>query len=145
MTSARALLGDQTRFVIGVDLRKDAAILVPAYDDAAGVTAQFNLNLLTRINRELGADFDLSGFAHRAIWNDAASRIEMHLESLSSQNVVVGGRSFSFKSGETIHTENSYKFVLSDFLSMCKGIGFDYVDSWSDERNYFAEILLKGI
>lgn len=112
MRAARALLGKSGQFLIGVDLRKSPDILIPAYDDAAGVTAAFNLNLLTRINRELGADFDLSAFAHRAIWNDQASRIEMHLESLSDQQVKIGQDQFFFAAGETIHTENSRKFDL---------------------------------
>lgn len=144
MTSARALLGDQTRFVIGVDLRKDAAILVPAYDDAAGVTAQFNLNLLTRINRELGADFDLSGFAHRAIWNDAASRIEMHLESLRRQIVQIAGQRVSFQAGETIHTENSRKFTIDSLRPLFEQTGWKLNKVWLDKNRYFAVLLLSA-
>jgi len=144
MQSARALLGDTGKFVIGVDLRKSPTILIPAYDDAAGVTAKFNLNLLTRINRELGADFDLDGFAHRAIWNDAASRIEMHLESLIDQTVSIGARQFAFAAGETIHTEISRKFDLDALTALVARTGWHLDQVWRDSKNYFAVILLEA-
>ncbi|NQY95889.1 MAG: L-histidine N(alpha)-methyltransferase [Henriciella sp.] len=144
MTAARALLGDQSQFLIGIDLRKDASILIPAYDDAAGVTAKFNLNLLTRINRELGADFDLGGFAHRAIWNDDASRIEMHLESLRMQSVHIGDRTVSFDAGETIHTENSRKFTIDSLLPLFEQTGWILKKNWLDEDRYFAVLLLSA-
>ena len=145
MQSARALLGDTGKFVIGVDLRKSPAILIPAYDDALGVTAKFNLNLLTRINRELGADFDLDGFAHRAIWNDAASRIEMHLECLIDQTVSIGARQFAFTAGETIHTEISRKFDLDALTALVSRTGWHLNQVWRDERDYFAVILLEAV
>lgn len=145
MTAARDLLGPDSQFLIGVDLRKDASILVPAYDDAAGVTAAFNLNLLTRMNRELGADFDLSAFAHRAIWNDAASRIEMHLESLHPQTVTLGGRSIAFAAGETIHTENSRKFTIDSLTPLFEQTGWTLNKTWLDDKHYFAVLLLSAI
>jgi len=145
MQSARALLGEAGKFVIGVDLRKSPTILIPAYDDAAGVTAKFNLNLLTRINRELGADFDLNGFAHRAIWNDDASRIEMHLESLNDQIVSISGRKFTFTAGETIHTEISRKFDLDSLTGLVAKTGWHLDQVWRDENDYFAVILLQAI
>ena len=103
------------RFLVGVDLRKDPAILLPAYDDAQGVTAAFNLNLLARLNRDAGADFDLGAFAHHVVWNDQESRIEMHLQSLRNQTVKVAGQAIHFTSDETIHTENSYKYAPERF------------------------------
>lgn len=145
MRAARALLGKTGQFLIGVDLRKSPDILVPAYDDAAGVTAAFNLNLLTRINRELGADFDLSAFAHRAIWNDQASRIEMHLESLSDQQVQIGQDQFFFAAGETIHTENSRKFDLQALTTQMSAAGWQSKRVWSDPKAYFAVILLETV
>lgn len=144
MSSARDLLGDGSQFLIGVDLRKDADILVPTYDDAAGVTASFNLNLLTRINRELGADFDLSAFEHRAIWNDTASRIEMHLVSERSQSVKIGGRAIHFDAGETIHTENSRKFSIDSLTPLFEQTGWNLNKQWLDERHYFAVLLLSA-
>ena len=110
LRQARQTLGEGALFLVGVDLRKDKAILVPAYDDAAGITAAFNLNLLHRLNREAGADFDVDAFAHRAIWNDAESRIEMHLQSRRDQVATVAGTRIALRAGETIHTENSYKY-----------------------------------
>lgn len=144
MSSARDLLGDASQFLIGVDLRKDADILVPAYDDAAGVTARFNLNLLTRINRELEADFDLSAFEHRAIWNDTASRIEMHLVSQRSQSVKISGRTIHFDAGETIHTENSRKFSIDSLTPLFEQTGWNLNKQWLDERHYFAVLLLSA-
>jgi len=144
MQSARTLLGDAGKFLIGVDLRKAPSVLIPAYDDAAGVTAKFNLNLLTRINRELGADFVLDSFAHRAVWNDAASRIEMHLESLSDQTVSIGARQFGFKAGETIHTEISRKFDLDALTTLVSKTGWHLDHVWQDANDYFAVILLRA-
>ncbi len=144
MTAARDLLGETSRFVLGVDLRKDASILVPAYDDAAGITAKFNLNLLARINKELGADFDLSAFAHRAIWNDPASRIEMHLESLKDQMVQAGTQSITFAEGETIHTENSRKFAIDSLLPLFEQTGWKLNKQWLDDKRYFAVLLLSA-
>ena len=145
MRAARALLGESGQFVIGVDLRKSPDILIPAYDDAAGVTATFNLNLLTRINRELDANFDLAAFAHRAIWNDDKSRIEMHLESRIDQQVTIAEDRFSFNKGETIHTENSRKFDLEALSQQISRAGWQTSRVWRDTRSYFAVILLDAV
>ncbi len=144
MESARDLLGKDSQFVIGVDLRKDPSILVPAYDDAAGVTAKFNLNLLARINRELEGTFDLTRFAHRAIWNDDASRIEMHLESLADQTVEIGSERVTFRKGEMIHTENSRKFSIDTLLPLFEQTGWTLRSQWLDDRRFFAVLLLSA-
>ena len=145
MRAARALLGESGQFVSGVDLRKSPDILIPAYDDTAGVTAAFNLNLLTRINRELDANFDLDAFAHRAIWNDDKSRIEMHLESQIEQDVTIAEDRFSFARGETIHTENSRKFDLDALSQQISRTGWQTSRVWRDARSYFAVILLDAV
>src|SRR2546430_1880435 len=110
LRQAGRILGAGATMIVGVDRIKDAAVIDAAYDDAAGVTAKFNLNVLARMNRELGGNFDLSTFRHRAFYNAENHRIEMHLESLTDQSVTVAGRTFDFHQGETIHTENSYKY-----------------------------------
>ena len=118
-------------------------MLNAAYDDAAGVTARFNLNILRRMNRELGGDFDLSSFRHRAFYNVADHRIEMHLESLKAQTVTVAGRSFMFAKGETIHTENSYKYTVDSFRALAEEAGWRPVATWTDANDYFAVHALK--
>lgn len=128
LTRARTLLGPGSLFVLGVDLVKDVEVLERAYDDPEGVTAAFNLNLLARANRELKADFDLSGFRHRAVWNAARSTVEMHLESTRPQTVHVGGRVFGFETGETLHTESSRKFTEASLRTMAEAAG------WTVER-----------
>jgi L-histidine N-alpha-methyltransferase len=140
---ALTTLGRRSRLLIGVDVRKDAALLIPAYDDAAGVTAAFNCNLLVRLNREAGADFDLSTFAHRAIWNDAESRIEMHLVSACDQVVRVAGHAIQFARGETIHTENSYKYTPDRFASLAEAAGWHSAELWTDEARLFSLHLLE--
>src|ERR1041384_3995951 len=115
LRQAGRILGPGATMIVGVDLIKDTAVLDAAYSDAAGVTAQFNLNILTRMNRELAGNFDLSSFRHRAFYNIEQHRIEMHLESLRDQTVRVAGHSFPFAKGETIHTENSYKYTVGSF------------------------------
>ena len=124
--------------VIGVDLEKDERVLYDAYNDAAGVTARFNLNVLVRINRELGGNFDLSAFIHRAIYNRERHRIEMHLISKKAQTVRVLGRSFSFRAGESIHTENSYKYSLERFAALARGSGWTPRESWTDAAGMFS-------
>ncbi len=124
--------------LIGVDLRKDRAILEPAYDDAAGVTAEFNLNLLQRINRELGANFPLKDFEHKAIYNSKLGRVEMHLVSKSNQVVRIAGKAFEFKVGETIHTENSYKYTIAGFKRMATSAGWNVEQVWTDDDNLFS-------
>ncbi|MEL6725666.1 MAG: L-histidine N(alpha)-methyltransferase [Pseudomonadota bacterium] len=145
MRNARALLGSEGTFVLGVDLRKPASILIPAYDDAAGVTAAFNLNLLTRINRELGADFDRRAFKHRAVWNEKESRIEMHLVSQKAQTIHINRHAIAFETSETIHTENSRKFDLAKLVKQFEQAGWRLETVWQDDRNYFAVILLEAI
>ena len=139
----RLALGPDARFLLGADVRKDPAILVPAYDDAAGVTAAFNHNLLVRLNREAGANFDLRQFHHRAIWNDAESRIEMHLESLTAQVVTLAGQPVSFMAGETIHTENSYKHRPEDLIALANQAGWHLDRMWTDPDRRFAVYLLE--
>ncbi len=142
---ARNLLGDGALFVIGVDLRKDAKVLEAAYDDAQGVTAAFDLNLLTRINRELEGSFDVQSFRHRAVWDDEESRIEMRLESLRDQVVAVAGRRFAFEAGETIHTENSYKYAPEVFAALAERAGWVVERTWSAAPPHaFAVTLLRA-
>jgi L-histidine Nalpha-methyltransferase len=124
--------------VIGVDLVKGERTLVRAYDDARGVTAAFDLNLLARMNRELGADFRLSSFRHRSIWDPRLSRVEMHLESQEAQLVRVAGRSFAFAAGETIHTESAYKWEPRAFDALAAISGWRLERTWTDERAWFA-------
>jgi dimethylhistidine N-methyltransferase len=131
-------LGSSSRLVLGVDLVKDPAVLVPAYDDAQGVTAAFNLNLLARINRELDGDFDLDQFRHQAIWNPDESRIEMHLLSLRAQRVHILDRTFEFGAGERVHTENSHKYKLDDFTALARRAGYRTLDRWTDDNNLFS-------
>ena len=142
LSAARHTLGADAQFLVGVDLRKDASVLVPAYYDAQGVTAAFNLNLLRRLNREAGADFDLAAFAHRACWNDAQSRIEMHLVSARPQTVRVAGRRIEFAEGETIHTENSYKYSVAGFQSIARASGWRPLRVWTDRAQLFSLHLL---
>jgi dimethylhistidine N-methyltransferase len=138
LRSAREILGEGAQMVIGVDLEKDERVLYDAYNDRAGVTARFNLNVLHRINRELGGNFDISGFTHRAIYNRDRHRIEMHLISRKAQTVRVLGRSFSFRAGESIHTENSYKYSLDRFTALARGSGWTPRQSWTDEAKMFS-------
>ena len=140
---AGRLLGRGSMMIVGVDLLKDRAVLEAAYDDAAGVTAAFNLNLLTRINRELGANFDLGTFAHEARWNAGESRVEMHLVSRVAQSVQVGGDRISFAADESIHTENSYKYSLAGFAGLARSAGYDPVAGWTDPAGLFSVHVLK--
>jgi dimethylhistidine N-methyltransferase len=132
------LVGRGGGLLIGVDLKKDRAIVEPAYDDAAGVTAAFNLNLLARINRELGGDFVLGRFRHRAFWDEEHGRIEMHLVSREAQEVSVGDRRFALAAGETICTEHSYKFSVEGFAALARAAGLEVTDVWTDERGWFS-------
>jgi uncharacterized SAM-dependent methyltransferase len=120
---------------------KEPAVLTAAYDDAAGVTAAFNKNLLVRINRELGADFDLEAFDHKAVWNAVDSRIEMHLVSRARQTVHVAGRAFDFAAGESLHTENSYKFTVEDVTGMARRAGWRLLERWIAPPPAFAVFL----
>jgi dimethylhistidine N-methyltransferase len=143
LRQARETLGAQSSFLVGVDLRKDPAILVPAYDDAEGVTGAFNRNLLARLNREADANFDVDAFAHRAVWNDAESRIEMHLVSRCKQSVTVAGQTFQFERGETIHTENSYKYAPEHFATLAEESGWHTAELWTDPAQLFSLHLLE--
>ena len=138
LRSAREILGQGAQMVIGVDLEKDERALYHAYNDAAGVTARFNLNVLVRINRELGGNFDLAAFAHRAIYNRERHRIEMHLISKKPQAVRMLGTSFSFRAGESIHTESSYKYSLERFAALARGSGWTPRESWTDKAGMFS-------
>jgi dimethylhistidine N-methyltransferase len=131
-------------FLVGVDLKKDTARLNAAYDDAQGITAAFNLNLLTRINRELGGNFELDGFAHQAYFNEALGRIEMHLRSLRAQTVTIGDAGFEFKADETIHTENSYKYSIVEFQELAARAGFTALHSWTDPDELFSVHYLRA-
>ena len=135
---SRGQIGRRGAMLVGVDLRKDANVLHAAYNDARGVTAAFNLNLLARINRELDGDFDLRRFKHYAFYNVALGRIEMHLVSLARQTVNVGSHRFRFGVGESIHTENSCKYSLEDFSALALAAGFRTDRVWKDARGYFA-------
>jgi len=130
--------GQAARMLVGVDLRKDANVLHAAYNDSRRVTAAFNLNLLARINRELGADFDLARFAHYAFYNAAAGRIEMHLVSLARQSVAIGRHRFAFEPGESIHTENSYKYSIEGFSALAARAGYKAKMAWTDSKGLFA-------
>ena len=130
--------GVAAKMLVGVDLKKDPVLLHAAYNDAAGVTAAFNLNLLGRINRELGADFDLKRFRHYAFYNPGAGRIEMHLVALRDQVVRLGRHRFRFAAGETIHTENSYKYSITEFQALAQQAGFRAESVWTDRRGLFA-------
>jgi dimethylhistidine N-methyltransferase len=132
------VLGHGATLIVGVDLVKDKAVLDAAYNDAAGVTAAFNLNLLARISRQLGADIDPDAFAHRAFFNPAASRIEMHLVSRRAHRVTVAGRSFAFAEGESIHTENSYKYTVPAFRALAAEAGWDAGAVWTDADGLFS-------
>jgi len=130
--------------LLGVDLVKDVDVLEAAYDDAAGVTAKFNLNLLRRANDELGADFDLGAFRHRAVWSASRSAIEMRLYARRPTAVNVGGKRFTFNAGEWIHTEDSHKYTLEGFADLAHAGGFDVEQVWTDDQDYFSVQYLRA-
>jgi dimethylhistidine N-methyltransferase len=135
---ALQVVGPGGAMLVGVDLKKPRAQLDAAYNDSRGVTAEFNLNLLARINRELKGDFRLENFRHRAFYNTKEGRIEMHLESLIAQQVTVQGRRFDFSAGEMIHTENSYKYSVSEFQQLARQAGFEPPRAWTDAQQLFS-------
>jgi dimethylhistidine N-methyltransferase len=147
LAEIRASIGRGDRLLLGVDLVKPAAVLHLAYDDPLGVTAAFNRNLLVRINRELGANFDLASFGHRTTWNGEHSRVEMHLVSLRDQEVRIPGAGCQvrFERGETIWTESSYKFDLAGIDHLAREAGFAVRSSWSDTEGMFAIALFDAI
>jgi len=135
---ARALVGHAGAMLVGVDLQKQPALLHAAYNDAQGVTAEFNLNFLRRLNRELGADFDMAAWSHRAFYDEKLGRIEMHLVSARAQRVTIGGQHFHFRAGETIHTENSYKYTVEGFQALASSAGFSPEMYWTDPNRHFC-------
>jgi L-histidine N-alpha-methyltransferase len=145
LRAAASDLGHNNGLLIGVDLRKDIDILHAAYNDAAGVTAAFNLNLLERINRELGGDFDIDAFVHDARWVADPGRIEMHLVSRKAQDVTVGGRTFHFAEGETIHTEDSHKYDIDGFQALAAEAGWKAIRHWTDPDELFSIHLLRVV
>ena len=138
LRNTAALVGAGGSLLIGVDLKKDPARLDAAYNDARGVTAEFNLNLLTRMNRELDADFDVSAFRHQAFYDAGRGRVEMHLVSLKDQTVGLNGSSIRFREGETIHTENSYKFSIEEFHGLAARASFESMEVWTDPDRLFS-------
>ena len=144
LRAMRASLGEGAMLLIGMDRIKGAEVLVPAYDDAAGVTAAFNMNLLDRINRELGGTVPLDAFRHVARWNDDRARVEMHLEATRDADFTVDGRAFGIAAGETIHTENSHKYGPRDARILLRGGGWTPVAEWTDPAGLFAVILAEA-
>jgi len=140
----RNTIADDGMLLIGVDTKKSESLLNAAYNDAAGITAQFNLNLLYRMRQELGADCFPENFAHRAFYNAEAGRIEMHLVSRKKQELRVNGHCFNLEAGESLHTENSYKYTPGEFISMASGNGFREIRHWVDSDGLFAVYLLQG-
>ncbi len=138
LRNAARVLGRGATLLIGVDLIKPVEILTAAYNDKAGVTSKFNCNLLKRINRELAGTFKLDGFEHHAFYNRERNRIEMHLASRKRQKVKVLGETVDFRAGETIHTENSYKYSVESLAALARGVGWLPAAAWSDPANYFS-------
>jgi L-histidine Nalpha-methyltransferase len=144
LRAMKAALGVGAYLLIGMDRAKDVDVLLAAYDDAAGVTAAFNLNLLDRINAELGGDIPVDAFRHRAVWNEPFSRIEMHLEAVRNVAFAVAGRRFSMRAGETIHTENSHKYGPRDARLLLRAAEWTPVKEWTDAAGRFALILAEA-
>ena len=144
LRAMKETLGQGSRLLIGMDRIKDPDILIPAYDDAAGVTAAFNLNLLHRINAELDGNIPIDAFRHRAIWNDPLSRIEMHLEAVRDVDFAVAGQPFAFRAGATIHTENSHKYGYRDSRLLLRAAGWGLIGEWTDEKEWFSIILAEA-
>lgn len=141
----RDVLGDGARLVIGIDMRKDPRLLETAYDDSAGVTAMFNRNVLDRINRELSGTIPVDAFEHRAIWQDGVGRIEMHLMATRALTFRVAGWTFSMDSGETIHTENSYKYTVEEARLLARASGWEPLACWTDDDRYFGVHLWAAV
>ncbi|HEU0066350.1 MAG TPA: L-histidine N(alpha)-methyltransferase [Sphingomonas sp.] len=144
LRAMRASLKEGAMLLIGMDRIKDAATLKRAYDDAQGVTAAFNLNLLERINRELDGDVPIDAFRHKAVWNDDRARVEMHLEAVRDVVFTVDARSFSIAAGETIHTENSHKYGARDARILLRGGGWTPIAEWTDPEGLFALYLAEA-
>ena len=144
LRAMKETLGQGSRLLIGMDRIKPVDILLRAYDDAAGVTAQFNLNLLHRINAELDGDIPVDAFRHRAVWNDPLSRIEMHLEAVRDVAFTVSGERFSLAAGEAIHTENSHKYGHRDSRILLRAAGWGVIGEWADEKQWFSILLAEA-
>ena len=144
LRSMRETLGEGALLLIGMDLVKDEEVLIAAYDDAQGVTARFNRNLLERINRELGGDIPLQSFAHEARWNDPFARIEMHLVAREDVTFTVSGKRFAMRSGESIHTENSHKFTKRSAQMLLAAAGWEPRARWTDEARQFSLVLAES-
>lgn len=144
LRAMRRLLGDDAMLLIGMDRIKDRDRLIAAYDDKAGVTAAFNLNLVTRINRELSGDMPVDGFAHRAVWNDDKARIEMHLEAVRPLYFQVAGHDFTMDAGETIHTESSHKYGPRDNRLLLRAGGWEPAEAWTDAEGLFSLVLARA-
>ncbi|MGO9446419.1 MAG: L-histidine N(alpha)-methyltransferase [Thiobacillaceae bacterium] len=145
LTRIGRMLGFGGRLVIGVDLKKHPSILHAAYNDSQGVTAAFNQNLLVRINRELDADFKLKEFMHQAYYNSELGRVEMHLRAVSAQRVHIDGHHFDFVVGETLHTEDSYKYSIEEFHALAEQAGFACEQMWCDDQNLFSVHCLRVV
>lgn len=145
LTRLHTTLPEKSGLLIGVDLLKDTAILEAAYNDAAGVTASFNLNLLRRFERELDAHLDPKRFEHKAVFNSRHNRIEMHLVSTMAQVITVAGDAFRFRQGETLHTENSYKYSIEGFQALARRCGFGSRAVWTDPRKHFSVHYLERL
>lgn len=147
MRALREMLGDGDALLLGADLKKDKTTLEAAYNDALGVTAAFNLNVLARINRELGGNFDLRAFQHRAFYNESAGRVEIYIESLREQTVTISQLEMEvkFAAGEQIHTENSHKYDLADLAKLAAETGFTRARTWLDEQKQFSSNLLLAV
>ena len=143
LKAMRETMGDKGAALIGIDLQKSPALIEAAYNDAAGVTAAFTLNLLVRLNRELGADFDLDGFRHRAVYVPEAGRIETFIDSLRAQTVTVQGRAFAFAAGEAMQVEYSHKYTDEGFAALAARAGLRVVQGWNDPRDWFGLRLLQ--
>ncbi|MCA0987473.1 L-histidine N(alpha)-methyltransferase [Alkalihalobacillus algicola] len=143
LSNVSSLLSPGDGLLIGVDMKKTPAVLHQAYNDKKGVTARFNLNMLTHLNREIGADFNLDQFQHYAYYNAPMGRIEMHLISTTNQNVTIGDVTVPFKEHETIHTENSYKYSIDEFQKLATASGFLPEETWTDQDQLFSIHYLK--
>ena len=136
------ILGPNGGMLIGIDLQKDKSIIEPAYNDSKGVTDQFNLNVLHRVNRELGANFDVDQFKHKAVYNQSLGRVEIHVVSQCNQTVTIGNRTFEFEADEQVLTEYSHKYTIEGFVALASTAGFVLHKQWTDENNLFAVLHL---
>lgn len=144
LAGRRAVLGEGALFVLGADLVKPLSVVLPAYDDSEGVTAAFNLNLIHRLNRELAAELDPALFRHEARWNAAHARVEMHLVALAPQRAAIAGEDISFRTGESIHTENSHKFTPAQIEAIAAAAGWRMLQVFTDPQGYFGVFALQA-